>query len=102
VVARRTPDLKAYLANSYSSKLDPDHKRVSAPQGTREMDYDELGETTMDATKRTLLQVAFVEQMSIADEVFASRAMTSSSAKHFIQTNAKDAALPRHLRTHRR
>jgi len=54
------------------------------------MDYDELGETTMDATKRTLLRVE-VEAAAIADDVF-SRLMGDDveARKHFIQTNAKD------------
>ena len=54
------------------------------------MDWEELKETTMDPSKRTLLQVT-VEQAALADE------MTSvlmgddvESRKAFIQKNAKD------------
>ncbi|MET0826102.1 MAG: hypothetical protein ABWZ89_06275, partial [Acidimicrobiales bacterium] len=47
-------------------------------------------ETTMDATKRTLLQVS-VEQAAIADEVLSVLMGDDvESRKHFIQTNAKD------------
>jgi DNA gyrase subunit B len=54
------------------------------------MDFDELGETTMDADRRTLLQIA-VEQVAIADEVFSVLMGDDvESRKHFIQTNAKD------------
>ena len=54
------------------------------------MDYDELGETTMDANRRTLLQVS-VEEAAIADEVFSKlMGQDVESRKHFIQTNAKD------------
>ncbi|CAB4822276.1 unannotated protein [freshwater metagenome] len=54
------------------------------------MDWEELKETTMDPSKRTLLQVT-VEEAALADE------MTSvlmgddvESRKAFIQKNAKD------------
>jgi DNA gyrase subunit B len=54
------------------------------------MDFEELGDTTMDAAKRTLLQVS-VEQAAIADEIFSVLMGDDvESRKHFIQTNAKD------------
>ena len=54
------------------------------------MDYDELGETTMDSNRRTLLQVS-VEQAAIADEIFSVLMGDDvESRKQFIQTNAKD------------
>jgi DNA gyrase subunit B len=54
------------------------------------MDWHELGETTMDATKRTLLQVS-VEQAALADEVMSTLMGDDvEMRKHFIQTNAKD------------
>jgi DNA gyrase subunit B len=59
-------------------------------KGLGEMDYDELAVTTMDATKRTLLQVT-VEQAAIADEVMSILMGDDvESRKHFITTNAKD------------
>jgi DNA gyrase subunit B len=69
----------------------PDHKReFQRLKGLGEMDYDELGETTMDPTKRTLLQVS-VEAAAIADEVFSTLMGDDVEArKQFIQTNAKD------------
>lgn len=69
----------------------PDHKReFQRLKGLGEMDYDELGDTTMDASRRTLLQVS-VEQAAIADEIFSVLMGDDvESRKHFIQTNAKD------------
>ena len=59
-------------------------------KGLGEMDWRELGETTMDPTKRTLLQVS-VEQAAIADEVMSILMGEDVSVrKHFITTNAKD------------
>jgi DNA gyrase subunit B len=59
-------------------------------KGLGEMDWGELGETTMDATRRTLLQVS-VEQASIADEVMSILMGDDvPMRKHFITTNAKD------------
>jgi DNA gyrase subunit B len=54
------------------------------------MDWRELGETTMDPTRRTLLQVS-VEQAAIADDVMSILMGEDVSVrKHFITTNAKD------------
>ena len=59
-------------------------------KGLGEMDWQELGETTMDASRRTLLQVA-VEQAAIADEVLSTLMGDDvESRKQFIQSNAKD------------
>ena len=59
-------------------------------KGLGEMDWRELGETTMDPTRRTLLQVS-VEQASIADDVMSILMGEDVSVrKHFITTNAKD------------
>ena len=54
------------------------------------MDWQELGETTMDPATRSLLQVS-VEDAAIADEMF-SQLMGDDvdSRKGFIQENAKD------------
>jgi DNA gyrase subunit B len=59
-------------------------------KGLGEMDWDELGTTTMDAARRTLLQVS-VEQAAIADEVMSILMGDDvPMRKHFITTNAKD------------
>jgi DNA gyrase subunit B len=69
----------------------PNHKsEFNRLKGLGEMDFDELGATTMDATKRTLLRVD-VEQAAIADEVFSILMGDDVELrKHFIVTNAKD------------
>jgi DNA gyrase subunit B len=68
-----------------------DHKNEFVRlKGLGEMDYDELGETTMDPSKRTLLQVT-IEQAAQADEVFSVLMGDDVEArKKFIVTNAKD------------
>jgi DNA gyrase subunit B len=69
----------------------PNHKNeFQRLKGLGEMDADELWATTMDPTRRTLLQVS-VEQAVIADEVFSILMGDDvESRKHFIQTNAAD------------
>ncbi len=91
VVGREKVYLKDEAAKDAFLVDNPNHKReFQRLKGLGEMDFDELGETTMDASKRTLLQVS-VEAAAIADDVF-SRLMGDDVAarKHFIQTNAKD------------
>jgi DNA gyrase subunit B len=63
---------------------------VSRFKGLGEMDWHELGITTMDPATRSLLRVAEGEA-AIADDVF-SRLMGEDveSRKTFIQENAKD------------
>ncbi len=59
-------------------------------KGLGEMDFGELKETTMNAERRTLLQVS-VEQAALADEVCSIlMGEDVELRKHFIQTNAKD------------
>ena len=59
-------------------------------KGLGEMDYDELGETTMDIGKRTLLQVT-MDQAAQADEVFSVLMGDDvEPRKRFIINNAKD------------
>jgi DNA gyrase subunit B len=59
-------------------------------KGLGEMDWEELGETTMDRTKRTLLQVN-VEEAAIADTVMSTLMGDDVDLrKHFITTNAAD------------
>ncbi|CAB4698716.1 MAG: DNA gyrase subunit B [Actinobacteria bacterium] len=83
--------LKDDLAKNGFLAEHPNHKKdFSRLKGLGEMDWEELKETTMDPSKRTLLQVT-VEEAALADE------MTSvlmgddvESRKAFIQKNAKD------------
>jgi DNA gyrase subunit B len=91
VVGKEKIYLKDDTAKTAFLAEKPDHKKeFQRLKGLGEMDYDELGDTTMDATKRTLLQVT-VEQAAIADEIFSVLMGDDvESRKHFIQTNAKD------------
>src|SRR5262249_45129487 len=68
----------------------PNHKKeFQRLKGLGEMDWEELGETTMDRDKRTLLRVN-VEQAAIADGVFAIlMGENVEQRKQFIETNAK-------------
>ena len=77
--------LRAFEAEHEGRKIE-----VSRFKGLGEMDWQELGVTTMDPTTRSLLQVS-VEDAAIADDVF-SRLMGDDvdSRKGFIQENAKD------------
>jgi DNA gyrase subunit B len=63
---------------------------ISRFKGLGEMDWQELGGTTMNPATRSLLQVS-VEDAAIADEIF-SRLMGEDveSRRSFIQQNAKD------------
>jgi DNA gyrase subunit B len=59
-------------------------------KGLAEMDWQELGTTTMDPATRTLLQVS-VEDAAIADEIFSTLMGDDvESRRRFIQENAKD------------
>jgi len=59
-------------------------------KGLGEMDFEELRDTTMDRSRRTLLQVG-VEQAALADEVFSVLMGDDVELrKQFIQTNAQD------------
>jgi DNA gyrase subunit B len=91
VVGKEKIYLKDDTAKNAFLEENPNHKKdFQRLKGLGEMDFDELGETTMDATKRTLLQVS-VEQAAIADEIFSVLMGDDvESRKHFIQTNAKD------------
>lgn len=91
VVGKEKTYLKDDAAKNVFLESHPNHKKeFQRLKGLGEMDFDELGETTMDADRRTLLQIA-VEQVAIADEVFSVLMGDDvESRKHFIQTNAKD------------
>jgi DNA gyrase subunit B len=86
---------KVYLKDDHAKAAflaeHPTHKAdFNRLKGLGEMDFHELGETTMDATRRTLLQVN-VEQAAIADEVFSVLMGDDVELrKHFIVTNAND------------
>ena len=86
---------KAYLRDDAAKdeflRENPNHKNdFQRLKGLGEMDFDELRDTTMDPTKRALLQIT-VEQAALADEV-CSILMGDDvpQRRHFIQTNAKD------------
>ena len=65
--------------------------KVNRFKGLAEMDWDELGVTTMNPETRTLLKVS-VEDAAIADEIFSTLMGDDVDArKGFIQENAKDA-----------
>jgi len=91
VVGKEKIYLKDDAAKAVFLSQKPDHKKdFQRLKGLGEMDFDELGDTTMDANRRTLLQVT-VEQAAIADEVFSVLMGDDvESRKKFIQTNAKD------------
>ncbi len=83
--------LKDDLAKARFLEERPNHKKEFARlKGLGEMDENELRETTMDASRRTLLQVT-VEEAALADEVMSVLMGDDvESRKRFIQTNAKD------------
>jgi DNA gyrase subunit B len=77
--------LAAFEAENEGRKLD-----VSRFKGLGEMDWQELGETTMNPATRSLLQVT-VDEAAIADEIFSTLMGDDVDARRgFIQTNAKD------------
>ncbi|MCX7065369.1 MAG: ATP-binding protein [Proteobacteria bacterium] len=69
----------------------PNHKKdFSRLKGLGEMDHGELKDTTMDPTRRTMLQVS-VEQAAIADEIMSIlMGENVESRKNFIIKNARD------------
>ena len=80
----------------------PDHKQdFQRLKGLGEMDFSELRETTIDPTKRSLLQVN-VEQATLADEVCSvldGRGRRAAAPLHPDQREGR--AFPRHLRRRR-
>jgi DNA gyrase subunit B len=90
-VGKEKQYLKDDVAKTAFLEKHPNHKKdFQRLKGLGEMDWGELRETTMDASRRTLLQIT-VEQAALADE------MTSvlmgddvELRKNFITSNAKD------------
>ncbi len=83
--------LKDDVAKAAFMAEHPDHKQdFQRLKGLGEMDFGELRDTTMDAVRRSLLQIN-VEQAAMADNV-CSVLMGDDveQRRHFIQTNAKD------------
>ena len=84
-----------YLKNdaelaAFEAEHDGRNYRAGRFKGLGEMDWQELGVTTMDPATRTLLRVS-VEEAAIADEIFSILMGDDVDArKEFIQTNASD------------
>ncbi|HEX3425586.1 MAG TPA: DNA gyrase subunit B [Acidimicrobiales bacterium] len=86
---------KAYLKDEAARQRfleeHPNHKNeFNRLKGLGEMDWNELGETTMDRAHRTLLRID-VEQAALADDTCSILMGDDVEArKHFITTNAGD------------
>ncbi len=91
LVGKEKQYLKDELAKDAFLTDNPNHKNdFQRLKGLGEMDYDELRETTMDPTKRSLLQIN-VDQAALADEVCSVlMGEDVELRRNFIQKNAKD------------
>jgi DNA gyrase subunit B len=91
LVGKESVYLKDDAAKEAFQAQNPNHKNEFARlKGLGEMDWDELGTTTMDASRRTLLQVN-IDQAALADEVCSVLMGDDVELrKHFIVSNAKD------------
>jgi DNA gyrase subunit B len=91
VVGKEKVYLKDEVAKNRFMEAHPNHKNeFNRLKGLGEMDWSELGETTMAANRRTLLRVD-IEQAAIADEVCSILMGDDVELrKHFITTNAGD------------
>jgi len=93
--ARMGKDDRTYLKNEDALiRFESEHEgrkiEVSRFKGLGEMDWQELGETTMNPMTRTLLQVS-IEEAALADQAFSTLMGDDVEArKGFIQKNAKD------------
>ncbi|HEY5170113.1 MAG TPA: DNA topoisomerase (ATP-hydrolyzing) subunit B [Acidimicrobiia bacterium] len=93
--AKLGKDERAYLKDEAAlAAFEAEHAgrkiEVSRFKGLGEMDWQELGDTTMNPATRTLLQVS-VEDAAIADEIFSTLMGDDVDARRgFIQANAKD------------
>jgi len=77
--------LRAFEAANEGRRIE-----ISRFKGLGEMDWQELGDTTMNPATRSLLQVS-VEKAAIADEIFSElMGEDVESRRTFIQQNAKD------------
>jgi DNA gyrase subunit B len=91
LVGREKVYLKDDAAKDAFLRQHPDHRaEFQRLKGLGEMDFGELRDTTMDPTKRSLLQIS-VEQAALADEVCSVlMGEDVELRRQFIQTNAKD------------
>ncbi|HVE94412.1 MAG TPA: DNA topoisomerase subunit B [Acidimicrobiales bacterium] len=91
VVGKETQYLKDDVARTRFLEAHPNHKGEFARlKGLGEMDWDELGQTTMAQETRTLLQVSSADA-AMADSVCSTLMGDDVEArKHFIVTNAGD------------
>ena len=91
LVGKEKVYLKDETAKNRFLEENPNHKNdFQRLKGLGEMDFDELRDTTMDASKRSLLQIN-VEQAALADEVCSVlMGEDVELRRQFIQTNAKD------------
>jgi DNA gyrase subunit B len=93
--AKLGKDERAYLKDEAAlAVFEAEHEgrkiEVSRFKGLGEMDWQELGETTMNPATRTLLRVT-VEDAATADGIFSTLMGDDVDARRgFIQTNAKD------------
>ena len=89
VIGKEKKYLKDDAEKNQFLKDNPRHKaEFQRLKGLGEMDFHELGETTMDATKRTLLQVTS-EEAAIADEIMSIlMGEDVEQRRTFIQRNA--------------
>ncbi|HEX4979842.1 MAG TPA: DNA topoisomerase (ATP-hydrolyzing) subunit B [Acidimicrobiales bacterium] len=91
IVGKEKVYLKDDLAKDQFLRDRPNHREQFVRlKGLGEMDHDELKVTTMDAGRRTLLQVN-VEQAALADEILSILMGDDVDLrKQFITSNAKD------------
>jgi DNA gyrase subunit B len=91
LVGKQKTYLKDDSAKDFFLTEHKDHKAdFQRLKGLGEMDFGELRETTIDPTKRSLLQIN-VEQAALADDVCAIlMGEDVESRRRFIQANAKD------------